>query len=51
MVTAADVGDRAAAHILLEPVAAAYHRLALVWADGWLHRHSCHSSSAAANSA
>ncbi|GGT84810.1 hypothetical protein GCM10010272_31830 [Streptomyces lateritius] len=34
MVTAADVGDRAAAHILLEQVAAAHHRLALVWADG-----------------
>ncbi|MGW8360290.1 hypothetical protein ACWGK1_06950 [Streptomyces wedmorensis] len=28
MVTAADVGDRAAAHILLEQVAAAHHRLA-----------------------
>ncbi|MFE2473559.1 IS5 family transposase [Streptomyces mirabilis] len=36
MVTAADVGDRAAAHILLEQVAAAHHRLALVWAnDGY----------------
>ncbi|MDU8990973.1 transposase [Streptomyces mirabilis] len=34
MVTAADVGDRAAAHILREQVAAAHHRLALVWADG-----------------
>ncbi|MET8747931.1 transposase [Streptomyces sp. NPDC004728] len=34
MVTAADVGDRAAAHILLEQVAAAHHRLALVRADG-----------------
>ncbi|MFI1652478.1 IS5 family transposase [Streptomyces avidinii] len=34
MVTAADVGDRAAAHILLEQMAAAHHRLALVWADG-----------------
>ncbi|MGW8797989.1 hypothetical protein ACWGN9_13040 [Streptomyces sp. NPDC055775] len=28
MVTAAHVGDRAAAHILLEQVAAAHHRLA-----------------------
>ncbi|MFF4392667.1 transposase [Streptomyces sp. NPDC001552] len=34
MVTAADMGDRAAAPILLEQVAAAHHRLALVWADG-----------------
>ncbi|MFF7903984.1 transposase, partial [Streptomyces sp. NPDC007920] len=34
MVTAADVGDRAAAHVLLEQVATAHHRLALVWADG-----------------
>jgi transposase len=34
MVTAADVGDRAAAHVLLERVATAHHRLALVWADG-----------------
>ncbi|MFE6491781.1 transposase [Streptomyces sp. NPDC057748] len=34
MVTAADVGDCAAARILLEQVAAAHHRLALVWADG-----------------
>ncbi|MEV5204284.1 IS5 family transposase [Streptomyces sp. NPDC053720] len=34
MVTAADVCDRAAAHILLEQVTAAHHRLALVWADG-----------------
>ncbi|MEV5177502.1 transposase [Streptomyces flaveolus] len=34
MVTAADVGDRAAAHVLLERVAAAHHRLALVRADG-----------------
>ncbi|MFE1873217.1 hypothetical protein ACFW9N_20325 [Streptomyces sp. NPDC059496] len=33
MATAADVGDRAAAHILLERVAAAHHRLALAWAD------------------
>ncbi|MGY3847345.1 transposase [Streptomyces hydrogenans] len=34
MVTAADIGDRAAAHVLLAQVAAAHHRLALVWADG-----------------
>ncbi len=34
MVTSADIGDRAAAHVLLARVAAAYHRLALVWADG-----------------
>ncbi|MEU6922859.1 transposase [Streptomyces sp. NPDC046631] len=34
MVTAADVGDRAAAYVLLEQVATAHHRLALVWADG-----------------
>ncbi|MFD7733642.1 IS5 family transposase [Kitasatospora phosalacinea] len=34
MVTAADVGDRAAAQVLLGRVAAAHHRLALVWADG-----------------
>ncbi|MFF7902235.1 IS5 family transposase, partial [Streptomyces sp. NPDC007920] len=34
MVTAADVGDRAAARVLLEQVATAHHRLALVWADG-----------------
>ncbi|WP_398898866.1 transposase [Streptomyces sp. 3211.6] len=34
MVTAADVGDRAAAHILLEQVTAAHHRPALVWAYG-----------------
>ncbi|KUN04766.1 transposase [Streptomyces canus] len=34
MVTAADVGDRAAAQVLLEQVAEAHHRLALVWADG-----------------
>ncbi|MFD5191106.1 IS5 family transposase [Streptomyces sp. NPDC058357] len=34
MVTAAEVGDRAAAHILLEQVAAAHHRLVLAWADG-----------------
>ncbi|MFG2387231.1 IS5 family transposase [Streptomyces avermitilis] len=34
MVTAADVGDRTAAQVLLEQVASAHHRLALVWADG-----------------
>ncbi|GHE70910.1 transposase [Streptomyces cellulosae] len=34
MVTGADAGDRAAARVLLEQVAAAHHRLALVWADG-----------------
>ncbi|GLW59628.1 transposase [Kitasatospora phosalacinea] len=34
MVTAADIGDRAAAQVLLAQVAAAHHRLALVWADG-----------------
>ncbi|MFE7046191.1 transposase [Streptomyces atratus] len=34
MVTSADIGDRAAAHVLLAQVAAAHHRLALVWADG-----------------
>ncbi|WP_330266671.1 IS5 family transposase [Streptomyces griseorubiginosus] len=34
MVTAADVGDRTAAKVLLEQVAEAHHRLALVWADG-----------------
>lgn len=34
MVTAADVGDRAAARVLLGQVADAHHRLALVWADG-----------------
>ncbi|MFI9616741.1 IS5 family transposase [Streptomyces sp. NPDC052023] len=34
MVTAADVGDRTAAQVLLAQVAAAHHRLALVWADG-----------------
>ncbi|MEU1598297.1 IS5 family transposase [Streptomyces sp. NPDC005708] len=34
MVTAADVGDRTAAQVLLEQVADAHHRLALVWADG-----------------
>jgi transposase len=34
MVTAGDVGDRAATNVLLEQVVAAHHRLALVWADG-----------------
>ncbi len=34
MVTAADVGDRTAAKELLARVAAAHHRLELVWADG-----------------
>ncbi|WP_382466241.1 IS5 family transposase [Streptomyces noursei] len=34
MVTAADTGDRTAAHVLHEQVADAHHRLALVWADG-----------------
>lgn len=34
MVTAADVGDRAAAQVLLAQVAAVHHRLALIWADG-----------------
>ncbi|MFD3658177.1 IS5 family transposase [Streptomyces sp. NPDC058620] len=34
MVTAADVGDRAAAQVLLAEVAAAHHLLALVRADG-----------------
>ncbi|MBL3671509.1 IS5 family transposase [Streptomyces sp. M2CJ-2] len=34
MVTAADIGDRAAAQVLLARVAAAHHRLELVWADG-----------------
>ncbi|MER5908861.1 transposase [Streptomyces mirabilis] len=34
MVTAADTGDRTAAHVLLAQVADAHHRLALVWADG-----------------
>jgi hypothetical protein len=33
-VAAADIGDRAAAQVLLAQVAAAHHRLALVWADG-----------------
>ena len=34
MVTAADIGDRAAARVLLEQAADAHHRLALIWADG-----------------
>ncbi|MFE2282480.1 IS5 family transposase, partial [Streptomyces sp. NPDC059454] len=34
MVTSADVGDRAAAQVLLAQVAAPDHLLALVWADG-----------------
>ncbi|WKU42685.1 IS5 family transposase [Streptomyces sp. VNUA116] len=34
MVTSADIGDRAAGQVLLAQVAAAHHRLALVWADG-----------------
>ncbi|TQE24361.1 IS4/IS5 family transposase [Streptomyces ipomoeae] len=34
MVTSADVGDRAAAKVLLHQVADAHHRLALIWADG-----------------
>lgn len=34
MVTAADIGDRTAGQVLLARVAAAHHRLALVWADG-----------------
>ncbi|MGW1530375.1 IS5 family transposase [Streptomyces sp. NPDC002159] len=34
MVTAADIGDRAAAQVLLARVADAHHRLALIWADG-----------------
>jgi transposase len=34
MVTAADVGDRTAAHVLLRQVADAHHQLELVWADG-----------------
>ncbi|MFG2848839.1 transposase, partial [Kitasatospora sp. NPDC048296] len=33
-VTAADVGDRAAAQVLLAQVVAAHHLLALIWADG-----------------
>ncbi|WP_329138287.1 transposase [Streptomyces sp. NBC_01476] len=34
MVTAADVGDRTAAQVLLQRVAEAHHRQELVWADG-----------------
>ncbi|TRV72640.1 IS5 family transposase [Streptomyces sp. 130] len=34
MVTSADIGDRAAAKVLLERVTDAHHRLELVWADG-----------------
>ncbi|ASN25170.1 IS5/IS1182 family transposase [Streptomyces pluripotens] len=34
MVTAADVGDRTAAQVLLGQVADAHHRLELLWADG-----------------
>jgi transposase len=34
MVTAADVGDRTAAHVLLRQVADAHDQLELVWADG-----------------
>jgi len=34
MVTAADVGDRTAAQVLLRQVADAHHQLELVWADG-----------------
>ncbi|MFE2569857.1 IS5 family transposase [Streptomyces mirabilis] len=34
MVTAADVGDRTAAHALLQQVADAHHQLKLIWADG-----------------
>jgi transposase len=34
MVTAADIGDRTAAQILLRHVTDAHHLLALVWADG-----------------
>ncbi|MFE3654635.1 MULTISPECIES: IS5 family transposase [unclassified Streptomyces] len=34
MVTAADTGDRTAAHVLLGQVADVHHRLELVWADG-----------------
>ncbi|MGW0886167.1 transposase [Streptomyces sp. NPDC002671] len=33
LVTSADIGDRAAAHVLFAQVAAAHHLLALVWAD------------------
>ncbi|MFJ4188206.1 transposase [Kitasatospora sp. NPDC089509] len=34
VVTAADVGDRTAAQVLLAQVADAHHLLALIWADG-----------------
>ncbi|MFF4519240.1 transposase [Streptomyces mirabilis] len=34
MVTAADVGDRTAAHALLQQVADEHHQLELIWADG-----------------
>ncbi|MFD7164735.1 transposase [Streptomyces violascens] len=34
MVTAADTGDRLAAHVLLRQVTDAHHQLALIWADG-----------------
>ncbi|WP_369254294.1 transposase [Streptomyces sp. R35] len=34
LVTAADTGDRTAAHVLLGQVTDAHHRLELVWADG-----------------
>ena len=34
MVTAADVGDRTAAQVLLRHVADAHHQVELVWADG-----------------
>ncbi|MGW7048255.1 IS5 family transposase [Streptomyces avermitilis] len=34
IVTGADVGDRTSAQVLLAHVAAAHHRLELVWADG-----------------
>ncbi|MGW4032975.1 transposase [Streptomyces sp. NPDC004838] len=34
MVTAADTGDRTAAHVLLGQVTDVHHRLELVWADG-----------------
>ncbi|MFK4150286.1 IS5 family transposase [Streptomyces sp. NPDC004065] len=34
MVTAADVGDRSTAQVLLRQVVDAHHRLELVWADG-----------------
>jgi transposase len=34
MVTAADIGDRTAAKVLLQRVAEVHHRLEVVWADG-----------------